>query len=93
MYAWLKKLVTRATGAAEPAAQGTTRRVRVAGGGEPERDSFPLIVALMVTFFLGLVGLEVAHMLIFGAWNESVFNGVMLVVGTIVGAVYGRNTQ
>jgi hypothetical protein len=54
-------------------------------------DRFVLIVALMIIFFAGLVGLEIVHMVVFGAWNESVFNGVMLIVGTIVGAVWGRS--
>jgi hypothetical protein len=54
-------------------------------------DRFVLIVALMIIFFAGLMALEVAHMLVFGAWNEAIFNGVMLIVGTIVGAVWGRS--
>jgi len=39
---------------------------------------------------VGLVGLEVIHMAFLGTWNEAIFNGLMLVVGTIVGAVWGR---
>jgi hypothetical protein len=30
-------------------------------------------------------------MLLMGSWNEVAFNGIMLVVGTIVGAVWGRS--
>ena len=45
----------------------------------------------MVTFFLGLVGLEVTHMLVFQERNDAVFNGVMLVVGTTIGAAWGRS--
>jgi hypothetical protein len=30
-------------------------------------------------------------MLMMGSWNEVVFNGIMLVVGTIVGAVWSRS--
>ncbi len=68
---------------------GKTRRVQISE--EAPSDRFVLIVALMIIFFAGLVGLEVAHMLVFGAWNEAIFNGVMLIVGTIVGAVWGRS--
>jgi hypothetical protein len=66
-----------------------TRRVLVQEDTPSER--FTLIVALMIIFFAGLIGLEFAHMLLMGSWNEVAFNGIMLVVGTIVGAVWGRS--
>jgi hypothetical protein len=53
-------------------------------------ERFLLIILLMIIFFVGLVALEVVHMVLLGSWNEVVFNGIMLVVGTIVGAVWGR---
>ncbi len=28
--------------------------------------------------------------MLLGSWNDVVFNGIMLVVGTIVGAIWGR---
>jgi len=59
---------------------------------EEQDDRFTLIVALMIVFFAGLNGLEISHMLMMGSWNEVVFNGIMLVVGTIVGAVWGRSS-
>ena len=68
---------------------GVSRRVRLSG--EPASDRFVLIVGLMVLFFVGLIGLEVVYMVWMGGWNDSIFNGVMLVVGTIVGAVWGRD--
>lgn len=58
---------------------------------EEQGDRFTLIVALMIVFFAGLIGLEISHMLMIGSWNEVVFNGIMLVVGTIVGAVWSRS--
>jgi uncharacterized membrane protein YjjP (DUF1212 family) len=58
---------------------------------EEQGDRFTLIVALMIVFFVGLIGLEISHMLMMGSWNEVVFNGIMLVVGTIVGAVWSRS--
>ena len=54
-------------------------------------DRFVLIVCLMIVFFVGLSILELVHMVFMGTWNETVFNGIMLVVGTIVGAVWGRS--
>ncbi|MCW4048330.1 MAG: hypothetical protein NWE89_01205 [Candidatus Bathyarchaeota archaeon] len=56
-------------------------------------DRFVLVILLMVLFFVGLVGLEIIHMVWMGSWNDVIFNGIMLVVGTIVGAVWGRNTE
>jgi len=55
----------------------------------PER--FVLIVQLMIIFFAGLLALEIVHMIVLGGWNDVIFNGIMLVVGTIVGAIWGRN--
>ena len=68
---------------------GGPRRVRLSG--EPGGDRFVLIIGLMVLFFVGLIGLEVVHMVWMGGWNDVIFNGIMLVVGTIVGAVWGRD--
>ena len=56
-------------------------------------DRFVLIVWLMVLFFVGLIFLELVHMVWVGTWNDAVFNGIMLVVGTIVGAVWGKMSQ
>ena len=58
---------------------------------EEPTDRFVLIVMLMIVFFAGLIALELVHMVFMGAWNETVFNGIMLIVGTIVGAVWGRS--
>ncbi len=70
---------------------GSGRRVRVQE--EMPSDRFVLIVGLMVLFFVGLVGLEIVHMVWMGSWNDAVFNGIMLVVGTIVGAVWGKSAE
>jgi hypothetical protein len=67
------------------------RRVRVEEIGPDE--NYVLIVALMIIFFVGLVFLEIIHMVWMGSWNDAVFNGIMLVVGTIVGAVWGRSSK
>jgi uncharacterized membrane protein YjjP (DUF1212 family) len=45
----------------------------------------------MIVFFVGLVALQVAHMIVLGKWNEAIFNSIILIVGTIVGAIWGRN--
>ncbi len=86
MLEWLREALTKVK--VSPVL-GEIRRVNVVE--EAPSGRFVLIVALMIVFFVGLSVLEISHMIVFGAWNESVFNGVMLIVGTIVGAVWGRS--
>ncbi len=70
----------------------TNRRVRISEEEiqEDPPERFILIVQLMIIFFAGLLALEIVHMIILGGWNDVIFNGIMLVVGTIVGAIWGR---
>ncbi len=85
MLGYLRRLIGRGATRLIFAEATPERRVRVLED-EPG-DRFTLIIALMIVFF---VGLEVVHIAFLGAWNEAIFNGLMLVVGTIVGAVWGR---
>ena len=89
---WIRRLIrvglTRRT---VREAAGGARRVRLLEE-EPD-DRFVLIVWLLVLFFVGLVSLELIHMVWLGSWNDAIFNGIMLVVGTIVGAVWGKMSQ
>jgi len=70
---------------------GPVRKVRIQE--EYPNDRFLIIVALMIVFFVGLSLLEVIHIVFLGSWNEVVFNGIMLIVGTIVGAIWGRQNS
>jgi len=91
VYGYFKALVRRAlTRETATHAEGP-RRFRVLE--EAPSDGFVLIVALMVVFFAGLIFLEIVHMVWMGTWNDVIFNGIMLVVGTIVGAVWGKAAQ
>ncbi len=85
MLEWLREKLTKRLVQAAP----EERRIRVVE--DAPSDRFVLLVALMVTFFAGLIALEVANMVVFRQWSETVFNGIMLIVGTIVGAVWGRS--
>ena len=92
MWSWLKRLIKRGTTKRTvEETDGKSRRVRVQE--EPPSDRFVLIIGLMVLFFFGLVGLEIVHMMWMGSWNDVIFNGIMLVVGTIVGAVWGKDAD
>jgi len=84
MFDSLRRALTRK----RAASVGPDRRVRYKE--EPPSEGFVLIVALMIIFFAGLIALELVNMLVFASWNDVVFNGIMLIVGTIVGAVWGR---
>jgi len=85
---WFRSLLRRALTRRELWRLSPVRKVRIRE--EAPTDRFVLIIALMVIFFVGLAALEIVHMVLLGTWNEVVFNGIMLVVGTIVGAVWGR---
>jgi len=87
LFDWLRKGLTRQ----RITESGPDRRVRVQE--EEPTDRFVLIIQLMIIFFAGLVGLEIVHMLVLGSWNDVIFNGIMLVVGTIVGAIWGRHNS
>jgi len=87
LFSVLKRLLT----VRKVSARCSTRRVSLSE--EVPSDRFVLIVGLMVLFFVGLVGLEVVHMVWMGSWNDVIFNGIMLVVGTIVGAIWGRTAE
>ena len=84
MLDWLRRALTHR----RVAAVGPERRVRYSD--EPPSDRFVLIVALMIVFFVGLLALEIVHMIFMGSWNDVIFNGIMLIVGTIVGAIWGQ---
>jgi len=43
----------------------------------------------MIIFFVGLVALEAVHMYIFREWNDTVFNGIMLIIGSLLGSLFG----
>jgi len=47
----------------------------------------------MVMFFIGLGALEFAHVYMLGTWNEIIFNGIMLIIGAITGAIWGTQNN
>ena len=63
------------------------RRIRVRE--EPPSERFVLSIALLIVFFAGLVALEMVYMVVLGEWSDVIFNGVMLIVGGLVGALFG----
>jgi len=85
LFQWLREALTKR----RVSSVGPDRRVRYKE--EPPSDRFLISVVLMIVFFAGLVALEIVYMVVFGRWNETIFNGVMLIVGSLVGALFGYN--
>ena len=83
MLDWLRAALTKR----RSAPGSPDRRVRIQE--EPPSETFVLVIGLMVLFFVGLVALEIVHMIVIGTWNETIFNGIMLMVGSIVGSIFG----
>ena len=83
MFDWLKRGLTKRR--MRPVE--TARRVTMEE--EVPSDRFIISIALMIVFFVGLVALEVVHMIVFQAWNDIVFNGIMLIVGSLLGSLFG----
>ena len=84
---WIKDVI--ANGLQKMKESGISRRVRI----EETSEGFVMIIVLMVIFFIGLGALELAHMYMLGTWNEVIFNGIMLIIGAITGAIWGNQNN
>jgi len=81
---WLRKALIKRKIVEDDSA---ARRVRVQE--ELPSDRFVLSIWLMILFFAGLVALELVHMLVFSEWNPAIFDGIMLIVGSLLGSLFG----
>lgn len=45
---------------------------------------------LLLVFFVALVLLQIAHLLIMRAWNDAVWAGLTLLLGVFVGAFFSK---
>ena len=88
MYTWIKKALTRRTITQD---DSTTRKVRIQE--ELPSDRFVLSIWLMILFFAGLIILELVHMLVFTSWNQAIFDGIMLIIGGLIGALFGYREE
>ena len=85
MLDWLRRSLTRA----RPRYNERYERRVSEEDRTPPPERFVLSIALMMVFFVGLIALEITYMFFMGEWNEVIFNGVMLVVGSLIGALFG----
>jgi hypothetical protein len=84
VWSWLRRALIRRRVVEDGSA---VRRVRVQE--ELPSDRFVLSIWLMILFFAGLVGLELVHILVFGEWNQAIFDGIMLIIGALLGSLFG----
>ena len=84
MIEWLRELLTRRS----VVSVGEDRRFQMLE--EEPTDRFVLIIALMIVFFAGLISLQIVYLIVMKEWNAAVFNGIMLLIGSIVGAIWGQ---
>ena len=83
--AFVRKALTRKISVED---DSPSRRVRIQE--ELPSDRFVMSIWLMILFFVGLVALELIHMLVFQEWNQAIFDGIMIIVGALLGSLFGR---
>ncbi len=86
MLDWLRRMLARRRVIIDDEAP---RRVRVIE--EEASDSLVYTIALTLLILLALSILEALYLLTFHQWSDSIFNGIMLVIGTVLGALWGRH--
>lgn len=64
----------------------TTRRVVVV----PPSDRLVYGVTFAIYALLGLVVLQIAHLIVLHSWNTEIFAAITLIIGTILGAFFGQ---
>jgi len=86
MLDWLRRMLTRRRVIIDEEAP---RRVRVVE--EEASESLVYTIALTLLILIALSILEALYLLTFHQWSDSIFNGIMLVIGTVLGALWGRH--
>ena len=86
MLDWLRRMLTRRRVIFDG---GHLRRVRVIE--ESPSEAMVYTIALTLLILLALSILEALYLLTFHQWSDSIFNGIMLVIGTVLGALWGRH--
>jgi len=86
MLDWLRRMLTRRRVIIDEEAP---RRVRVIE--EEASESLVYTIALTLLILIALSILEALYLLTFHQWSDSIFNGIMLVIGTVLGALWGRH--
>ncbi len=56
----------------------------------PPGEALVYGVAVVFLFFFSLVALQIFYMVTFHDWSSDVWNGIMLVLGVVLGFFFGR---
>jgi len=56
----------------------------------PPSDRLVYGVSFAIYALLGLVGLQIAHLIVLGSWNNEVFTVISGLIGTITGILIGQ---
>ncbi len=86
MLDWLRRTLTRRRVIID---ESPLRRVRIVE--EEPSEALVYTVALTLLILIALSTLEALYLLTFHSWSDSIFNGIMLVIGTVLGALWGRH--
>jgi hypothetical protein len=57
----------------------------------PPNERIVYLTTFSVYAFVGLVVLEVVHMLYFGVWNSEIFSAITGLIGTVSGVLIGSH--
>ena len=57
----------------------------------PPSERLVYLITFSVYAFIGLVVLEVVHMLYFGVWNSEIFSAITGLIGTVTGVLIGSH--
>jgi|GEM_PF-1235425 len=58
----------------------------------PPSQTLVYATTVAIIFFAGLLILEVIYMVVFQEFHTSIFSGIMLIVGIVLGAFFGAKS-
>jgi len=85
LFSWLREKLTRRRIIIDAE---TGRRVRIIEERPSRRLLYTIILTLII--LLVLIATQVAWLIIYREWNESIFQGIIAVLCIILGALWGR---
>jgi len=86
MRTWIRRALTKTLKVKGP--RGSTRNIEVHPSERLVYGVYFSIIALV-----SLAGLQIAHLVVIGQWSDEVFAAITLVIGTILGAFFGRKSE
>jgi len=85
MREWIRKALTRST-AVRGSRGGTVYRV------VPPEPKLVYGVYFVIAGLIGLISLEIVHLIVLRAWNSEIFAAITGLIGTILGVFFGSKS-